>query len=105
MKKKTYMVLNHEGMHDFDIISEPTFDGNNYAIYASQSGWTSEYKGTKLFELTTKDDMVTFTKGIKSLDVAEFEVLRLFIGFINVIEGHSNPIKFKIIETIPIAEI
>lgn len=107
MDKQTYMVLNHEGEHEYDIVKELTDEGEKITAYRSNSKiWYSHVRGEKIMSITNDGNGIKFDKKIKELDYEVLVVLRLLINFEH--QTDANPInreKYRIIENKTLIEL
>ena len=107
MDKQTYMVLNHEGEHEYDIVKELTDEGEKITTYRSNSKiWCSHVRGEKIMSVTNNGNGIKFDKKIKELDYGDLVVLRLLINFEH--QTDANPVnreKHRIIENKTLIEI
>jgi hypothetical protein len=95
MKTKNYALMS-EGKHDYDITVIKTLGVTSYEMrYSEGDQWTSHTKGEHILSATDHGNGVLFTKKIKrDMDYSFFTELRLFMEFINSIEGNiSNEFK------------
>lgn len=104
--KKTYMVIDHEGKHEYNIVVNKTKkDNTKYSIYRSQSESWHE-PGEFIMSITSTDDGIKFGTNITSLGWDNLECLRLLINFDREIDDNPmNKIKHKIIEDKVLFEI
>jgi len=103
---KTYMVIDHEGEHEYNIVVKKTKkDNTKYSIYRSKSAnW--HQPGEFIMSITSTDDGIKFNTPIKSLAWDDLECLRLLINFDREIDDNPmNKIKHKIIEDKVLFEI
>jgi len=107
MEKQTYMVLNHEGGHEYDIVKKLTDEGEKITIYRSNNQiWHSHVRGEKIMSITNNGNGIKFNKNIKELDYGDLVVLRLLINFEH--QTDANPVnreKHGIIENKTLIEI
>jgi hypothetical protein len=107
MGKQTYMVLNHEGEHEYDIVKELTDEGEKITTYRSNSKiWYSHVRGEKIMSITNNGNGIKFDKKIKELDYGDLVVLRLLINFEH--QTDANPVngeKYRLIENKTLIEI
>ena len=65
MDKQTYMVLNHEGEHEYDIVKELTDEGEKITTYRSNSKiWCSHVRGEKIMSVTNNGNGIKFENKI-----------------------------------------
>lgn len=107
MDKKNYMVLNHEGEHEFDITQEFIGKSEKYTLFRSNSPtWNQLAKGEKLLSLVDDGDGIKFDRSLKSLDYAELFELRILLNFAQRIDVNPhNHDKYRIIENKTLFEI
>ena len=107
MEKQTYMVLNHEGGHEYDIVKKLTDEGEKISIYRSNNQiWHSHVRGEKIMSITNNGNGIKFDKKIKELDYGDLVVLRLLINFEH--QTDASPInreKHRLIENKTVIEI
>jgi hypothetical protein len=107
MDKQTYMVLNHEGEHEYDIVKELTNEGEKITTYRSNSKiWYSHVRGEKIMSVTNNGNGIKFDKKIKELDYGDLVVLRLLINFEHQTDASPiNKEKHRLIENKTLIEI
>lgn len=105
--KQIYMVMNHEGEHEFNIVKKITDKGEEITIYRSSSKvWLPNVRGEKIMSITNDGNSIKFENKIKELDYGDLVVLRLLINFEHQTDANSmNREKYRIIENKPIIEI
>ena len=92
--KQTYMVLNHEGVHEYDIVKESTDEGEKITLFRSNNPmWTEQVKGEKIMSLINDGNKINFDRKFKSLDYAELFELRLLLNFEQ--QTDDNPLNRK----------
>ena len=98
--KQTYMVLDHEGVHEYDIVKKSTDKGEEITLFRSNnSTWTEQAKGEKIMSLVNNGDGINFDRKFKSLDYTELFELRLLLNFEQQIDNNSlNRKKYRIVE-------
>ena len=98
--KQIYMVLDHEGVHEYDIVKESTDKGEEITLFRSNNPiWTSHAKGEKLLSLVNDGNGIKFDRKFSLLDYSELLELRLLLNFEQ--QTDANPInreKYRIIE-------
>lgn len=105
--KQTYMVLDHKGEHEYDIVKEFTDKGKKITIYRSNSQiWHSHVRGEKIMSMTNNGNGIKFENKIKELDYSNLLGLRLLINFEHQTdENYLNREKHRIIENKKLIEI
>jgi hypothetical protein len=98
--KQIYIVLDHKGVHEYDIVKESTDKGEEITLFRSNNPtWTEQSKGEKIMSLVNNGDGITFDRKFKSLDYAELFELRLLLNFEQQIDNNSlNRKKYRIVE-------
>lgn len=105
---KTYLVYDHEGQHEYDIVVEETEKGyTKCSIFRSQSDmWYDGVKGEFIMSMTDDGNGVKFKESKKEMDYADLECLRLLVNFYREIDTNEmNKKKHRIVENNPIFEI
>jgi hypothetical protein len=94
------MVLNHGGVHEYDIIKESTDEGEKITLLRSNNPtWVDDAKGEKIMSLVNNGDGINFDRKFESLDYAELFELRLLLNFEQQIDSnYLNRKKYRIIE-------
>ena len=105
--KQTYMVINHEGEHEYDIVKKLTDKGHKISVYRSNDKiWLSHARGEKIMSITDDGNGIKFDTKIKELDYAELVVLRLLINFEHQTDANpANREKYRIIEDKTLIEL
>ena len=100
MKTKHYALIS-EGKHEYDISVIKTFESTSYEMrYSNGDQWTSDTKGEYILSATDHGNGIRFTEKIKrSMDYDFFTELRIFMEFINSIDGNISS-KFNTYEQI-----
>lgn len=98
--KQTYMVIDHEDIHEYDIVKELTDDGEKITLFRSNNPvWNSHARGERLLSLINNGDEIKFDRKFKSLDYAELFELRLLLNFEQQTDDNPhNRKKYRIIE-------
>jgi len=98
--KQIYMVLDHEGVHEYDIVKELTDEGEKITLFRSNNPtWTEQAKGEKIMSLVNNGNGINFDRKFESLDYAELFELRLLLNFEQQIDSnYLNRKKYRIIE-------
>ena len=105
--KETYMVLDHEGVHEYDIVKELTDEGEKITLFRSNNPiWTEQAKGEKILSLFNDGNEIKFDRKFKSLDYAELFELRLLLNFEQQTDvSLLNRKKYRIIENKHLFEV
>jgi hypothetical protein len=105
--KQTYMVLNHEGVHEYDIVKELTDEGDKITLFRSNNPtWTEQAKGEKILSLVNDGNEIKFDRKFKSLDYSELFELRLLLNFEQQTDVCPiNRKKYRIIENKHLFEV
>jgi len=99
-KKKNYIVLDHEGVHEYDIIVKKSKKGTRFSIFASNgSDWTEHTKGELFLSMLDTGDGIEFDRDITKIEYDVVFCVRFLLNF----ELHldTNPLehkKYKIID-------
>jgi hypothetical protein len=98
--KQTYMVLDHENVHEYDIVKEMTDEGEKITLFRSNNPtWTEQARGEKILSLVNDGNEIKFDRKFKSLDYSELFALRLLLNFEQQIDSnYLNRKKYRIIE-------
>ena len=98
--KQIYMVLDHEGVHEYNIVKESTDKGEEITLFRSNNPtWTDHARGEKIMSLINDGNEITFDRMFISLDYAEFFELSLLLNFEQQIDNNSlNRKKYRIVE-------
>ena len=98
--KQIYMVLNHEGVHEYDIVKELTDKGEEITLFRSNnSTWNEQAKGEKILSLVNDGNEIKFDRKFKSLDYAELFELRLLLNFEQQTDDNPhNREKYRVVE-------
>lgn len=98
--KQTYMVIDHEDIHEYDIVKELTDDGEKITLFRSNNPvWTSHARGERLLSLVNDGNGIKFDRKFKSLDYAELFELRLLLNFEQQTDDNPhNRKKYRVIE-------
>lgn len=92
-EKNTYMVLDHNGNHDYDLVV--INHGGNFAIrtislYLSKGEqWTDSVKGELVLSMTDNGNGVKFDRKLKKLDYSEMLHLRIVMNFEHKTSGNQ----------------
>jgi len=105
--KQTYMLVDHEGVHEYDIVKEITDEGEKITLFRSNNDvWTDHAKGEKIMSLINNGNEINFDRDLKSLDYAELLELRLLLNFEQQTDdNHHNRKKFSVIENKTLFEL
>ena len=89
MEKKNYVLIS-EGKHEYDITVIKTYESTSYEMRCSNGDqWNSETKGEYILSAIDHGNGIQFREKIKrSMDYSGFTELRLFMEFINSIDGN-----------------
>ena len=80
--KKTYMVFDHNGTHDYDLTVESNGDVKVFSLHLSHGDqWNNDVKGDLVLEMTDNGNGVKFDRKLKKLDYSEFLYLRILLNF------------------------
>ena len=106
--KKEYMAIDHEGLHDYNIVIEDIENkGTKYSIFRSQGAqYQTHAKGELVISMTDTGDDIEFSKSIKTLDYTEALCLRVLL----TLEHETSivgitPLKYRIVENKQILEL
>ena len=102
---KEYIIMDAEGVHDYDIKVEKNEQGIRYSIYASYGEhWREEAKGKLQLSMIDDGNKIVFNTNIKSLEYDLYFCLRALVGIEHAIdEPHVG--KYKIIEKKQLMEL
>ena len=91
METKNYALMS-DGKHEYDITVIKTYESTSYEMrYSNGAHWTPHTKGEHILSATDHGNGILFTKKFKrDMDYDNFTVIRLFMEFINSIEGNIS---------------
>jgi hypothetical protein len=86
MSNKKYILLSHEGNHEYNLVVEEIPCGTKLSLFTSNNElWTSHHREQLLLEMIDDGNGVKFSKKNKKMGYDELEVLRILINF-----NHKN---------------
>jgi hypothetical protein len=81
-EKKTYMVLDHNGTHEYDLTVVYNDEGKEISLYLSNGEqWDSIVRGELMMRMTDNGNGVKFDRKLKKLDYSQFLYLRILLNF------------------------
>jgi hypothetical protein len=81
-EKKTYMVLDHNGTHEYDLTVVYNDEGKEISLYLSNGEqWNSIVRGELMMRMTDNGNGVKFDRKLKKLDYSKFLYLRILLNF------------------------
>lgn len=93
-KKKHYIVLDHEGVHEYDIIVKKSKKGTRFSIYASNgSDWTEHTKGELFLSMFDNNDCIEFDRDISKMEYDTLFCVRFLLNF--ALHLDKNPLEHK----------
>lgn len=100
MNYKKYMVLDHDGNHDYDLTVETTNEGELFCLsHSNGDQWTEHTKGTLALSMVDTGNGYQFDRKLKNLDYSIAFCVRLLLNF--EVEIHdqnpANKLKGRII--------
>lgn len=106
-KNKTYLVFDHEGVHEYNIIVEKSSEGTRYSIFASNgSSWFDHIKGNLLFSMLDHGDGIKFDKKLKNIEYDVAFYLRFLLDLDLFLDTNEvNKKKHKVVEFDNIIEL
>jgi hypothetical protein len=80
--KKSYMVLDHNGTHEYDLTVVYNDEGKEISLYLSNGEqWNSVVRGELMMRMTDNGNGVKFDRKLKKLDYSQFLYLRILLNF------------------------
>lgn len=83
--EEKYMVLDHEGNHEYDLVvtNHNDLDGvRTISLYHSMGEqWTSHVRGDLVLSMIDTGNGVKFDRKLKKLDYSQFLYLRIILNF------------------------
>jgi hypothetical protein len=105
LKNRTFIVLNEDGEHEYDITVEDTDEGTKMTLSLSNSQtWTESSRGEKRMTLLDNGNGIYLNHKVKHMDYAEAFELMLLLNF-NRNVGNQSESKYSVMEAIPLFEI
>lgn len=99
-KRKRYMVIAKDGVHEYDLFVEPVKHGNKFSLHLSEGDqWVEKAKGELVLSMTNTGSGVKFDRSLKNVDYAMLLYIRILISFEH--QTDENPLnreKYRIIE-------
>ena len=81
-EKKTYMVLDHNGTHEYALTVVYNDEGKEISLYLSNGEqWNSIVRGELMMRMTDNGNGVKFDRKLKKLDYSQFLYLRILLNF------------------------
>ncbi len=100
MNKKEYMVVDHTGLHDYDLTVVTTDEGDVFSLFLSMGEqWNESVKGKLVLSMINNGNGVKFDRKLKNLDYSELVYLRILLNFEHMTDAHElNREKYRVIE-------
>lgn len=98
MKVKKYMLLSHEGVHEYNMFVEKSKKGIKYSLHTSDNEcWSSYYRNELVIEMFDNgNDGVKFSKMKNEMGYDELECLRLIINFEFELDKPNSKYKYTV---------
>jgi len=106
LKKKTFVVLNEDGEHEYDISVKDTDEGTEMTLSLSHSHtWTESSRGEERISLLDDGNGILLSHKVKRMDYAEAFELMLLLNFNRNFDKELAGLKYRVMEAIPLFEI
>jgi hypothetical protein len=100
MKKKTYLVFNVVGNHEYTITKKSTSKGEVTTLFRSVSSeWAEHVKGEKVLKMIDSGNGVTFDRELQNLDYSELAELQILLRFNQKVDKAYSDETWRIIES------
>lgn len=98
--KEKYMVLDHTGLHDYDLKVVTTDEGDVFSLHLSNGDqWNESVKGKLVLSMTNNGNGVKFDRKLKNLDYSELVYLRILLNFEHMTDAHLlNREKYSVVK-------
>jgi hypothetical protein len=99
-EKKTFMVLDHNGTHEYDLTTELTDEGEVFSLFLSNGEqWNAEVRGQLELRMTDDGNGVKFDRKLKNIDYSLVLYLRILLNFQHMTErGALDREKYRVVE-------
>ena len=99
-EKKAFMVLDHNGTHEYDLTIESTDDGEVFSLLLSNGEqWSSDVRGQLELRMTDNGNGVKFDRKLKNIDYSTVLYLRIILSFQHQTEASAlNRQKYRVVE-------
>ena len=98
--KKSFMVLDHKGTHEYDLTVELTDEGEVFSLFLSNGEqWCSDVRGQLELRMTDHGNGVKFDRKLKNLDYSTVVYLRILLNYQHMTEHSSlDREKYRVVE-------
>lgn len=99
-EKKTFMVLDHNGTHEYDLTTELTDEGEVFSLFLSNGEqWSSDVRGQLELKMVDDGNGVKFDRKLKNIDYSLVLYLRIILSFQHQTErGALDREKYRVVE-------
>lgn len=99
-EKKSFMVLDHDGTHEYDLTVELTDEGEVFSLFLSNGEqWNSDVKGQLELRMTDDGNGIKFDRKLKKLDYSTALYLRILLNFEHMTDGNIlGREKYRVVE-------
>jgi len=82
-EQERYMVLDHEGNHEYDLVVTNHYDyGRTISLFHSMGEqWSGDVRGELVLSMTNNGNGVKFDRKLKKLGYSELLYLRIILNF------------------------
>lgn len=81
-EREKYMVLDHNGGHEYDLVVIKNCDGRTIELYHSMGKqWLNHARGELVLSMTDNGNGVKFDRKLKKLDYSQLLYLRIILNF------------------------
>jgi hypothetical protein len=106
LNNKTFIVLNEDGEHEYDITVKDTNIGTEITLSLSHSHtWTESVRGEERISLLDDGNGISLSHNVKSIDYGEAFELMLLLNFNRNLDKQAVTSKYRVMEAIPLFEI
>lgn len=96
MSKRTFIVFNPSGGHEYDITIESSEKGEIYSLFRSNSSdWSEKFRGDLILQMIDSGNNVRFDRQFQTFEYDEIFEFQLLVNLKTTLENED---KFKVVE-------
>lgn len=98
--KTTFIVLSHEGEHQYDIIDQEVKSGRKISLrYSNNECWGSDVRGKLRLSIINTGDGIEVNRNLKKMDYGDILELRLLLNYEHQTDKYElNRFKYQLVE-------